>query len=408
MPNNITRVVALGLCVSCGTCASVCERHAIVFHNTGPTEPCKPRVLKNCNFCGRCLTICPGYHNSFISKTGPERLLGPFLETSIAYSLDREIRYQATSGGLISTISLFLLRNHIVDYIITVRMSKDRPLIPEPFFASEKADVEEAMGSKYCPVSLNLILKKLDHRKRYAYVGLPCHIQGLKNFLKLYPTYARNIIFCFGLFCSRTPSFNATKFLLRYNHIPLNRILSIKYRGNGHPGSFQVTLKGGRKIYIPHLAFSNWGYALQKYFMQYRCWFCDDKTAHLSDISFGDDWTIPIQNDSLGRSNLIIRSQIGKELLNTMKQREEIELLPLSPEKLIITQELRKKCNIGPRYKVAAILGLPRPIIKNNEFEKVNYQEMIKALKMLFRIKLSSIPYPIFKLLMKIIYRLQS
>jgi len=64
-------------------------------------------------------------------------------------------------------------------------MKKENPLEPEPFIARTKEEIIEASKSKYCPVPANIALKEIMDSKsgeKFAVVGLPCHIQGIRKF----------------------------------------------------------------------------------------------------------------------------------------------------------------------------------------------------------------------------------
>lgn len=387
---NITWVVKKGLCISCGTCASVCEKGLIDVICRWDRGYYTPVVRGQCNSCGRCLSVCPGIRNYALKDGDSDELIGNYIATYIAYSKDNEIRRHSSSGGMATTTLLFLLRNRMVDSAITAKMFRSKPLLPRGFFALNEEDIREASGSKYCPVPMNVTLRNLDLNRRYAYIGLPCHLHGLQRFLNVRPEYRKCIKIRLGLFCSRTPSFRATDFLLRQIKVRKKDVLSINYRCNGHPGRMEIVLKSGETKTIDHLDRNYWGYAFQNYFMQYRCWLCGDKAAAISDISMGDDWTISIDDDPIGRSNIIVRSAAGAELIESMKKVGAIEVKLLGAEKLKTSQGLKAKCNVGPRMGIAKAFRLPTPAYRGNSKGTLS---LGKELLVLLRIKLSYLPF---------------
>lgn len=381
------------LCISCGTCVSVCPTLAIGM-DLNKTKTCYTPVLNtNCYNCGKCLAVCPGIniHFDIDNKAAPfyNIYLGFYQSIYYAHSNNELIRKESSSGGAITSLLLFMIHKRLVDYVIVTKMKSDGSLEPEVIITDSVDDIFDARGSKYCPVSLNSTLNSLQEDKKYAIVGLPCHLMGLEYLIKQKPFLEDRIIYKFGLFCSRVPSFRATKYLLLKNGIQLDLVKSIRYRGCGHPGCFQAELTSGEIKKIEHLSFHYWKYAFAKYFMQYRCWLCPDKTAFYSDLAFADDWTIPISSDILGRSTIVVRSRIGGELINQASVDNVLTIGSLDCNNVIESQALKQKMNIGIRRQIARFFTKKVPIC-NLEFPKCKGR-FLEELLMFIRICISKI-----------------
>ncbi len=167
--NHIISIINEDLCVGCGTCVSICPNEAldiIIDKNKGIYIP--KFNEKICNNCKTCLKVCPMYRFNLDSRNIPKDkkaenyLLGHFFNCYIGYATDVDIRYNSSSGGLITQLLIFALENKIIDGAIVTKMKKDNPLEPETFIARTKKDIIESSKSKYCPVPFsNIVLEKL-------------------------------------------------------------------------------------------------------------------------------------------------------------------------------------------------------------------------------------------------------
>ncbi|MDI3484051.1 MAG: coenzyme hydrogenase subunit beta [Methanobacteriaceae archaeon] len=336
------------LCTGCGTCAAMCPLENIVMiinHEKGIYEP---MIDGECDECGLCLKVCPGIGVDFIDfnmqvfgREPNDMLIGNYEGCYIAHSRDEKLRYNASSGGMITQILIHLLEEGLIDGALVTRMNPDRPLEPEPFIARTSEEVIEAMGSKYCPVPANIALKEiLKVPGRYAVVGLPCHIQGVRKAEKISRKLRDRIVYHLGIVCNHTPSFKATEFLLERLGVDPDEVKSIRYRGEGWPGSLRVETKSGA-ILLPEY----WGSGFGQLFVPERCRVCVDHMAELSDISFADPWLKEFEDEKKGRTLLIVRKYPDKfrEVLN----RSICELEPLEPEKALLSQ----LCNIYMKKK---------------------------------------------------------
>ncbi len=153
----------------CGTCEALCPKNAIKMQITTKNGIYFPKVDDNeCNNCGICCKICPGDEIDFESLNrdiygkNPENLfVGNYVRSLVGYSQDKEIRYNASSGGLVTQTLIFAIEEGLIDGALVTRMKKDDPLKPEPFIARTKEEIIEALGSKYCPVPANIALKEI-------------------------------------------------------------------------------------------------------------------------------------------------------------------------------------------------------------------------------------------------------
>ena len=254
----LLRVIETGLCLGCGTCVGICPNDAIkMIFSEGLYMPEIDKT--RCNNCKLCFLSCPGHSvdfNELSSNIFDEKykctLVGNHISCYIGHSNDNQIRFDSTSGGLITELLIFALENKIIDGVITTRMRSDNPLETEAFIARTPQEIIGASKSKYCPAAPNVCLKQiLSENGRFAVVGLPCHIHGVRKAEKISKDLQNKIVLKFGLLCSHTVDFAGTQFLLKKIGLKIGEIDKIAYRGGGWPGSMAIETKGGLKKIIP-------------------------------------------------------------------------------------------------------------------------------------------------------------
>ena len=280
----------MNLCCGCGNCVSVCPALALTFdRSTNAPRPVEPY---RCDSCGLCLAVCPSLHE--LEKPA-------VLKCYAAYSKNRDIRYNASSGGFVTELLIGLLEEGGIDGAIVCDY-RDDVFVPEATLATSKEDVIKAATSKYCPVPMNLALRYINNGK-FAFVGLPCHVKGLRLRQSIDPKMRESVTLAIGLFCNHTPRLQATDYLL-YN-LGVNRkdVARIQYRGKGWPGTMRVTLRNGRVVQLADA----WDTGFGKHFIPHACLDCEDVFSDYADISVGDPWLKEYEHDKLGTSFVIAR-----------------------------------------------------------------------------------------------------
>jgi len=123
-----------------------------------------------------------------------------------------------------------------------------------------------ASKSKYCPVSANVALRDvMEIDGRYAVVGLPCHIQGVRKASMVFKDLRRRIVLCIGLLCSHNDTFRATQNLIdKYaKGYKITELKQVTYRGPGWPGFLTLMFVDNTKISVPY----------NKYIFNHFIWF---------------------------------------------------------------------------------------------------------------------------------------
>jgi coenzyme F420 hydrogenase subunit beta len=376
---RLERITHAGLCTGCTTCVGVCPDRALQMHTTLTGQHIPQLVDSGCRECGLCMAVCPTDNENFqqlnqfvFGRIPGDLFIGNFLRCYTGYSTDRAVRWSGTSGGLTTSLLLYLLRSGLIDGALLTKASADNPLGAEPFVARTEEDVLSAMGSRYVPVPLNQLLRHaLYESGRFAVVGLPCHMQGVRRAELKLRTLRDRIVYHFGLTCSHVVNLRGVEYVLHHMGIPVDDVVRMKYRGDGWPGGLQVWLKGGEQRFLP-IQSSVWSDVFGGYFFTpFCCTVCHDHLNELADVSFADAW-LPeiIESDAIGTSVMVTRTRVGEELVRAAVSDDVIEVFAVADKDVIRSQRwplLFKKRNIAARVAFLSALGreLPKTVLEN-------------------------------------------
>jgi coenzyme F420 hydrogenase subunit beta len=373
---TIAQVVKDDLCTGCGTCVSLCPEEAIEMVINEKKGIYVPELKEEkCSDCGTCYKVCPGHEVDFkqlnleiFGKEPEDILIGNYQNCYVGHATDYDIRYNSASGGLVTALLIYMLEEGIIDGALVTRMRKDKPLEPEPFIARTKEEIIEASKSKYCPVPANVTLREiLEVDGRYAVVGLPCHIHGLRKAQRVNKKLRERVVVCLGIFCAHTDSFLATKFILNVYGVNNEDLKRIEYRGRGWPGSMLVELNNGNTKVIPFKEYINIFHSYN-FFTPKRCLLCSDATCELTDITFGDAWDLSdLKNNEVGFSALISRTENGEKILQKIEDNKKIKLIETQVENVVTSQRgLMYTKKIGLRHRISILRLIGKKVPKFN------------------------------------------
>jgi coenzyme F420 hydrogenase subunit beta len=283
-------------------------------------------------------------------------------------------------------------------------------LEPEPFIARSREEIVSASKSKYCPVPMNVALKTiLSEKARFAVIGLPCHIYGIRKAEAALPQLKNRVILHVGLFCSHTESFSGTDCLLRKFGVDKDQVEKLDYRGNERPGRMSIRLKDGRSISVRFNRAWNayWNVFSPFFFAPIRCIMCGNQFNELSDVSFGDAWLPELRKSKKSESVIVTWTAFGDELLTRMRRDAVISLRSVSPAKVKEAQAFSlnfKKDNLQGRLAFLRLLGKKTP----NFDSKLSFPALPSAFLSYLSFRISSskrlrrllafVPLPIFRL----------
>jgi len=373
---DISRVVEDGLCTGCGTCCGVCPVNAIeMTRSKGLLLPMVDSA--KCTGCSLCLRSCPGFSLDFqklnmetFGKQPENQYLGSLRRCFLGHSNDARICAVSSSGGVANQLLAYLLKNRLAEAAVVARATEDKPLEPEPFFACTEDEVLSASRSKYCPVAIGQSLQKMRISDgRFAVVGLPCHIHGIRKAEVANPSLKRKVVMHIGLFCGHTVSFEGTDFVLERLGVRTADVKGFYYRGNSWPDSLRVETKDNRTIRLRFNRSWNayWNVFSPFFFTPLRCLMCPDEFNELADISLGDAWLSELKGHDKGESLIIARTEVGEELLRNAQRDGFLFIEGISPEKIEESQAFNvgfKKKHYATRLRFLHGIGQNVPLVR--------------------------------------------
>lgn len=308
------------LCTGCSACYNICPKECItmVVDNKGFWYPCVDK--ENCDNCGLCEKTCP----SLNSLKNEENYLNSKIYA--AWSLNEEIRFNSTSGGIFSELAKIVIEQG--GYVVGARYNQKH--LVEHFMIDKSEDIKIIRQSKYVQSDIGFIYKavkeKLIEGKLVAFCGSPCQVAGLLKYLQ--KAYGNLVTFDFV--CRGT---NSPKAYLKYlkmledNYNSKIKRVWFKNKTQGwNRLSIRIDFEDG-KIYIKSGDADLFmrGYIEQNLYMRDCCFECKYKSfPRNADITLADFWGIGAVDAKLdsdkGTSLIMINSNKGNELFNSIKE----------------------------------------------------------------------------------------
>jgi len=314
---NVTKTRNLDLCVSCEICNAVCPVDAIHIEFDGGQF--LPKVdQKTCIDCEKCVEVCPGLDITvFDDENFEDKITGSYIEGYSAYTKDREILKNSTSGGAITQLVIELLKEEEYDGAFVLPFDMFKGNQARLCLAETEEEVRKASKSKYLPASVYNVVKKLEseEKPKYIIVSTPCQLSGIKNFIDLKEIDDEKLLFL-GLFCDKTLNFNFLNYIEEKHGTEREKLVKFDYKNkekDGWPGHPKLYFDSSREEIIDRKERMR----VKEFFQLERCLYCLDKLNRQADMSFGDCYITGKENP--GRSSVIIRTEKGKEVWEKYK-----------------------------------------------------------------------------------------
>ncbi len=363
------RVVETGdLCSGCGLCAAVAGPGAIAMR-LGEAGYLRPEALRPLSpqEDGLVAAVCPGLRLRQENREGQDHpIWGPVIETRVGHATDPDLRFHASSGGVLSAILVHLLESKAVDYVVQTAAAPNAPLANAIAESRDRAGVYDAAGSRYGPSApLAEVRRQLEKPGRFAFVGKPCDVAALRALGRYDPRVATRIPYIISFFCAGVPSLNGTREILAKLGVDEAEVAGFRYRGDGWPGLTTVTTTDGRTARMSYA--DAWGGILSRH-LQFRCKICPDGSGGFADLVcadawYGDEEGYPAFSEAEGRSLVITRTQKGEDLVRRARDAGAIALADLDIAEVAKMQpfQARRKMLIVSRLAALAMLARPLP-----------------------------------------------
>lgn len=351
---SLAKIVDGGLCHRCGSCVGICPTGVLGL--SGDEYP-EVQNLAACTDCDLCVKVCPGdefdYEQSHKDFTGQEPVReathGSFQKALLAHSNSEDLRQSSTSGGLVTAVLLHLLEVGQIDGAVVIASDDEHLWKGKPIVARTRDEILSATKSKYAISPTNAVFKELlDIPGRYALVGLPCQLHGYHKAAALDKRLKERVVLTLGLFCHAAIEHDAFRIIwesLGEKTKGAKRFIS---RIGKHPGAPHLELADGS--YYPVYFGDKRGYKpssmeviniLYRLYTPERCLTCFDALAEFADISVGDPWMAPPEDNVdfyKGWSFALLRSERGVRAVSELAAAHKVTTVDL-------TESEAMKCN---------------------------------------------------------------
>jgi coenzyme F420 hydrogenase subunit beta len=357
-------VVDWRLCIGCGACAYASPPGKIELVNL-PNVGIRPRILDTGYNGSECLPYCPGVGVSAPCdpvglKTAAEREFGATIEIWVGYASDPEIRFRASSGGILTALALFCIERGGMGYVLHTGKDGERPWLNQTVQSQSRQQLLDRAGSRYAPSSPCDGLAQVESSDLpCVFIGKPCDVAAVAALRKTRPALDRNLGLVLTFFCAGTPSTQGTLDLAAAPG-PLGRLIDLRYRGDGWPGDFRARWDDGSEKRISYE--QSWGRLT--FYRPLRCNLCPDGLGQLADISCGDAWDeYDPKRPTPGASIVLVRTRRGQRILREAIEAGYLTLQPAGSDRVLAAQKnlLGRRHELFGRLLALRLLGIPAP-----------------------------------------------
>ncbi len=357
-------IVEQGLCIGCGLCQSIAGAESLRVCKTesGYEQPVVVGELDHATV-DRIYAACPGTRIEGLPEslleddTRIDNVWGPWRRIVRAWAADPKIRFEGSTGGVMTALGQYLLASERVAFILQVRTSATEPTFGERTLSFTDAAVIEAAGSRYGPAApLIDIADVLARGEPFAFFAKPCDVAALRNYALQDQRVDALLRYCVVMVCGGYGTPQGTNEFFRRVGIDPDAVTALRYRGRGCPGPTRVETAAGAHEY--HYI-DYWGEDETTWTLPFRCKICPDGIGEAADLAVSDTWIgggpnrIDSETDP-GVNGVIARTRAGDELLAAAAADGALEIeYDLAPDDMSVYQphQMHKKYAAWARHQ---------------------------------------------------------
>ena len=386
----LEQIVRNGFCIGCGLCAWAAPGAEIEMrpNEDGHLRPVPARP-PSADEMQKILTLCPGVSVTHRRADGAEDqnsrhdpVWGTLLRVVRGHATHPDVRFRASSGGVMTAVNRHLLRTGEVAFVLQVIPDPHQPFGSLAAMCRSEAQLDATGGSRYgsC-ASLLSLPDALALGEPFAVSLKPCDIAAIQN-LKAHDPRARALIrFTQAMFCGSVPSFSSTRGFFQQRGVDLNaqQPVSFRWRGEGCPGPTRAVMPDGTVLqgtYAEMWVDNPWS-------TQFRCKVCPDSIGLQADLAVGDDWEggAPEAEDD-GWNAAIAHTATGLRILNACESEGSLRLYDADVARLDAVQphQVRLRRHLAARLAACTTAGLPTPAFTGLQIEDCAREVAAEAL----------------------------
>lgn len=358
------------MCSGCMACLDICKKDAIQIKDE--LSHFNAVISDNCINCGMCHSICQ--NNRSAQFINPQQWYQ-------GWANDENIHLNGSSGGLAMALAHSFVKNGGV--VCSCVFSDGEFLFR---FVNKEENLKAFSGSKYVKSNARGIYNKVRERlklgEKILFIGLPCQVSALKNFIgeKLNAQ-----LYTIDLICHGTPSSKVLNIFLKQHGCDLDTLQKIDFRSKD---KFGVSVD--KKSFTPNgindsymISFlGSLNYTENCYNCQYA------KIDRVSDITLGDSWGSNLSNNEWKKGVSLILSQTEKGRF--LIENANLHLENVDLEKAIANNHQLSHPSKKPERRDFFFDGIKKnknyDILVFCSFPKNCIKQLIKRILMLFKI----------------------
>lgn len=306
-------------CLGCEACVQVCGKAAITMEEDQDGFRYPIIDTEKCVDCGMCRNVCP--LNNMPQRYEKDKYVYG------GYSLNKDIRFESTSGGAFSEIvDTFCGEN----YVIFGAEAKGLEVFHN--FITDKRELGKFRKSKYSQSKIGTAYKDarrfLKEGKSVLFSGTPCQIAGFKTFLA--NTNQENLL-TVEVVCEGVPSplyvRKLDQHITKKYGSPIESLdyrytsKSIIAKGRWDFEQMKIRTSDGRTLNKDRWFNPFWSIWLKHLMSRPSCYECPfTNTSRVADITLGDLWGVhqycpELYGKNGGASLVIGNTQKGKKII---------------------------------------------------------------------------------------------
>jgi len=362
--DRLYAIVEQGLCIGCGLCQSVATPDVVRMKKSANGFE-RPFVVGDLSHetVDAIYDTCPGTRIEGL----PERLVEPdtkidnvwgaWRRIAMSWAGEPEIRYEGSTGGVLTALGIYLLESGRVDFILHAKPGTNEPTFGERHISYTREDVIAGVGSRYGPTAPLIDMEDALSRNRpFAFIGKPCDISALRNYARHDTRVDELVKYWLTPVCGGFMAPGAMTRFLNITGIEPSEITRFRYRGRGCPGPTRIETKD----MVKELHYLDmWGDDESLWGLPFRCKICPDGIGEAADIAASDTWPggSPNRIDSetdLGTNAIIARTKAGQELMEAAERDGALTIdYDITPDDMSIFQphQMHKKYAVWARHQ---------------------------------------------------------
>ena len=316
-------------CTGCMACVNVCHSNALQISKNSEGFYRPSLASDRCVKCYSCENVCPVLNP-------PEKNKLCDINAFAGWHVNSDIRRESSSGGAFSAFAESILANGGVVYGAAWM---DNFQI-EHIGISNSNDLKKLRLSKYAQSYIGLTMRQVKEKLKEGlpvlFVGTPCQVAGLRNFLQR----DYDNLYTVDFVCHGVPSIKFLQKYIQWVEEQEGHIVSISFRDKrkGWYDNVRVVKNSlGQEKVLCGKKDCYWVAFNSNNNLQMSCYQCETQGfPRLSDVTIADFWGIgkvipyghkdEIEN---GISLIVINNSRGEGLLNSSKHLLSIEPRPL-------------------------------------------------------------------------------